>query len=1496
MIITEEIERWSIIYRAGHAYNSSPRLPAAFAVINLLIMLIQVYPIYNGMAIAVGDEDSLFRNCIKKLQDFFVLVDYIPSKPKAILCFCLALSSIVILTTLFLIRGAFLMPAVSYAARFIVEICLNLHFCSSMGIMENEIENYIKYGDNTLQLTLSVISSAILFFLLVFKEFITCKPLFIPCAPIGKWNYGTAIESATIIMTFYQLKIITVKNEEVGIYVYCCSFICLAIFFLWRYNSDPFFKDAGSYVIYLFLITCIFQNIIQMLLYNFQEEMSEYLTFIDLVSFFIAIPISSICVQKVYQPNDGVSVQDSDFTELENFDKETDFLPEEANSKDAIYRLHNMARYNMPKAVSFAIFCADNTTNNDVRMECYRILAVMHQFTMKDAADCMALTARDVSFINRQLLCDLQFEAIALDPSDELISDCVTFLTDSLNQIRQTLFSIVEKISMDQPDEIEDCILKYRKQCISFEKKAKLIATYVPRSYRISSIINDYFQQISYDFKLSQAWSAQASNLTSDTDSAISMSTSDIGIEKEKSGKSYSGHYGEGIQTSQRYTMQTLIDTVHSVGIIASSIILVVLFVLMVFGCFYAFIPTNTSFVYDGTVIDLSDGLTHLLYEPLAAIFNISTNVLSSCYSNFSDYIDFNYTTPLQRRTDSLDSCINFVSKQIYEIDAQLDSSEESIAQWSHDSIGENNITTHFAEIIISSLSDWQQVTECSNKTSSYLNLIALNYNYTNYALHDIQNQLHDISHDSLDNFESRFFIYGSCLSVAIIALVALTYYYLFIVRKKERGYFWNSLLEINPKAISEIRTHLLHGESLIKESKSYESSTESDNILGSDEIDADTQATSSTSKYEHGYLPIKSNEEESEFESEHSNTKRCDGCCRWLVLALFIILPVIYIVMQFSFFVPFQSYTEMTTDFNKITSLYTSVAAGVQMFSTTCALSAIDEKVGAETNIRNISRSFINYIGSINNEEMVLEDMRKTYHHEVVKHIDFYENIFRKSRKLFQEITNNVEQCFKGVDFTSESGLTSITETLRLGFVNYTYYQDEIMQLYIDKIDEATKMISFSWNIFAYSMFAVSIVFIGLSLYKLVQYLMEFQGLKSIILALSSQNIVPINSLIGQFTKKNKQNDVFDSQKGLLSRSIIKQSMNAIFVVDSNCVIQDINSAACELLQLKKENIIQRVMRDIIHNPQDKSALEQQYVSLFDYLDYFNETTRQQPADQQPETEYSILVKCGDSEIKAVNCRVIPLNNINVWGDDMCFAFIMRDQTEFLKNENELKDAQAKIESLLSRVVPKVIAARLISKGGKQDQDITNRVDKATIIFIGLHGFVEWCTDRGHQEIMQFLDVIFSKFDKKIVKYQTLVKIKTINGVYMAAAGLFNEISERIPVHEAVEFCLACGKWIKKRNKNENKSLQLHIGVNYDGPIISGVLGKDKPLFDIWGDAVNVSSRLETSSIPDTIQMSADTYNALPKGEYDAKQRDGVFLKGKGYTTTYYIEIPDPK
>ena len=124
-----------------------------------------------------------------------------------------------------------------------------------------------------------------------------------------------------------------------------------------------------------------------------------------------------------------------------------------------------------------------------------------------------------------------------------------------------------------------------------------------------------------------------------------------------------------------------------------------------------------------------------------------------------------------------------------------------------------------------------------------------------------------------------------------------------------------------------------------------------------------------------------------------------------------------------------------------------------------------------------------------------------------------------------------------------------------------------------------------------------------------------------------------------------------------------------------------------------------------------------------------------------------------------------------------------------------------------------------------------------------------------------------------------------------MAASGLFNDESFATEAAiETIRFCVEGLQALEEVNSILNASLQVRIGVNTNGPIIAGVLGKDKPVFDIIGDPINVASRLQSTCIPNTVQISQMTYDLVSDLNFIIEYRGEIELKGKGKKKTYLV------
>jgi adenylate cyclase len=209
------------------------------------------------------------------------------------------------------------------------------------------------------------------------------------------------------------------------------------------------------------------------------------------------------------------------------------------------------------------------------------------------------------------------------------------------------------------------------------------------------------------------------------------------------------------------------------------------------------------------------------------------------------------------------------------------------------------------------------------------------------------------------------------------------------------------------------------------------------------------------------------------------------------------------------------------------------------------------------------------------------------------------------------------------------------------------------------------------------------------------------------------------------------------------------------------------------------------------------------------------------------------------------------------------------------------LRVEQAKSESLLVNILPRSIAERL----KVASQAIADHFDSASILFADVVDFTPLSQRLPPAEVVGVLDQLFSRFDT-LVERHGLEKIKTIGDCYMAAAG----VPDPSPDHarKAALLALDMREAVIASTVGDGFGLELRIGIN-SGPVIAGVIGHKRLLYDLWGDAVNTASRMESHGMPGQIQITRSTYELL-KEEFVCERRGTVPVKGKGEMETWYL------
>lgn len=232
-------------------------------------------------------------------------------------------------------------------------------------------------------------------------------------------------------------------------------------------------------------------------------------------------------------------------------------------------------------------------------------------------------------------------------------------------------------------------------------------------------------------------------------------------------------------------------------------------------------------------------------------------------------------------------------------------------------------------------------------------------------------------------------------------------------------------------------------------------------------------------------------------------------------------------------------------------------------------------------------------------------------------------------------------------------------------------------------------------------------------------------------------------------------------------------------------------------------------------------------------------------------------------------------LGVFNILGSLFLLGLPMAMYSHFLVLERK------KSESLLHNIIPKDLANILREGDGVLALDNAN----VSVMFADIVGFTSLASKLSAREVVDLLNGIFSEFDD-ICRNNGIEKIKTIGDAYMAVAGL--PVARADHAQVLVDVGFEFFETIKKYQTTHANQLEMRIGI-HSGDAVSGVIGKSKFSFDIWGDSVNLASRLESIGQPGTIHVSEETLSLLDKTSLEVIPQQSE-IKGKGTMRTFLI------
>lgn len=244
------------------------------------------------------------------------------------------------------------------------------------------------------------------------------------------------------------------------------------------------------------------------------------------------------------------------------------------------------------------------------------------------------------------------------------------------------------------------------------------------------------------------------------------------------------------------------------------------------------------------------------------------------------------------------------------------------------------------------------------------------------------------------------------------------------------------------------------------------------------------------------------------------------------------------------------------------------------------------------------------------------------------------------------------------------------------------------------------------------------------------------------------------------------------------------------------------------------------------------------------------------------------IEVKAGELVYELVPVTILEFDFVNLYGTDVTAA-------------RQVAAAKEQTELLLLNILPPQIATRL--RAG--ERIIADRFEQATLLIADIVGFTEISSRMSADELVGLLNDVFSECDV-LVERHGLEKVKTIGDAYMVIGGV--PVPSDDHLQRTADFALDMATTLQTLQEGRAHRISFRIGINC-GSVVAGVIGAKRTIYDVWGDTVNVASRMESLSVPGRIQVTRAVYERLGD-PYVFERRGEIEVKGKGPMETYFL------
>ena len=350
----------------------------------------------------------------------------------------------------------------------------------------------------------------------------------------------------------------------------------------------------------------------------------------------------------------------------------------------------------------------------------------------------------------------------------------------------------------------------------------------------------------------------------------------------------------------------------------------------------------------------------------------------------------------------------------------------------------------------------------------------------------------------------------------------------------------------------------------------------------------------------------------------------------------------------------------------------------------------------------------------------------------------------------------------------------------------------------------------------------------------------------------------------LADITKQKEVEEALKRSNSLL-KSQREASVDGVLAVDEQGRIVSYNNQFCKLWQIS-DAVLQSV----------------EYGGLLSLLNHHLQLP--EGLIEALENAYNSPEMYTQQEIYLADQRVFDCYSGQVHSPEGKFygmVWYFRDVTERIRIQQELQIEKDRSESLLLNMLPAMIAKKLMHSRAS----MADSFEEVSVLFSDIVGFTELSNHMSPTQLVALLNQIFSIFDNLCDRHK-LEKIKTIGDAYMVVGGLPHPRADHALAIASMALDMQAA--ISQVKLQDGTQISMRIGIN-SGPVIAGVIGTKKFIYDLWGDTVNVASRMESLAIKDAIQITEATY-LLIRDKFNCEPRGMIQVKGRGEMMTYWL------